>query len=100
MWRYLILALEGGIYSDTDTHLLKPPSAWGRDAKLWRNGKGWLENEQRVRIKAGQDWQEVLGPPSIVVGIEADVGGREDWFDWWPRPVSLRACGHGNTVRD
>lgn len=24
----------------------------------------------------------------MVVGIEADVGERDDWNEWWPRPVS------------
>jgi hypothetical protein len=24
----------------------------------------------------------------VVVGIEADVGERDDWNEWWPRPVS------------
>jgi hypothetical protein len=29
-----------------------------------------------------------LDVASVVVGVESDVGGREDWHDWWPRPVS------------
>jgi hypothetical protein len=24
----------------------------------------------------------------VIVGIEADVGERDDWNEWWPRPVS------------
>lgn len=91
MLRYLLLLVEGGIYSDVDTMLLRPPSLWGQGARLWKDGDGWLDNASRVKIMGGQDWEEVLGPPSLVVGIEADVGGREDWFDWWPRPVSKPA---------
>jgi alpha 1,6-mannosyltransferase len=87
MLRYLILLLNGGIYSDTDTTLLKPPSSWGRGAKLFRDGAGWVDEASLERIEAGEDVETVLGEPSVVVGIEADVGGREDWFDWWPRPV-------------
>ncbi len=30
-----------------------------------------------------------LPPPSVIVGIEADVGDRADWHDWWPRPLQI-----------
>jgi len=82
-----MLLVEGGIYSDTDTQLLQPPSKWGQGATLWANGKG-LSKQERARIAAGEDWEDVLGPPYNVVGVEADVGKREDWHDWWARPVS------------
>ena len=85
--RYLMLLVEGGIYSDTDTRLLQPPSKWGQGATLWADGKG-LSKQEKARIAAGEDWEEVLGLPSIVVGVEADVGKREDWHNWWARPVS------------
>jgi hypothetical protein len=84
--RYLLLLVEGGIYSDTDTRLRKPPSRWGQGATLWSEGKG-LKKEEKARIAAGEKWEEVLGPPSVVIGIEADVGERDDWNEWWPRPV-------------
>jgi alpha 1,6-mannosyltransferase len=95
MIRYLLLLVEGGIYSDTDTRLLKSPSSWGQGATLWKDGDGWIGNAERVKIMAGQKWEDVLGPPSVIVGVEADVGEREDWFDWWPRPVSV----HTSVVR-
>lgn len=63
--------------------LAEPP----RGAKLWADGKG-LSKAEKARIAAGEDWEEVLGSPSIIVGVEADVGEREDWHDWWARPVS------------
>jgi hypothetical protein len=85
--RYLMLLVEGGIYSDTDTRLLQPPSKWGQGATLWAARKG-LSKQEKARIAAGEEWEEVLGPPSIIVGVEADVGKREDWHDWWARPVS------------
>ena len=88
MLRYLLLVLEGGIYTDTDTVLLKSPSHWGQDAKLWRDGAGWLDGSSLERIQAGDSPNDVLGPPSVIVGVEADVGEREDWHDWWARPVS------------
>lgn len=84
-----MLYLKGGIYSDTDTTLLKDPARWGQGAKLWRDGAGWLDSASLDRLEAGEEASQVLPPPSIVVGIEADVGDREDWYDWWPRPVSL-----------
>lgn len=98
--RYLLLAMHGGIYTDTDTILLKPPSRWTQGAHLWKDGEGWLSPADMARIAAVSDAgesergaveREVLGPVGAVVGIEADVGDREDWADWWPRPVSLRS---------
>jgi hypothetical protein len=95
--RYLMLLVKGGVYSDTDTRLLQPPSKWGQGATLWANGKG-LSEQDKARIAAGEEWEEVLGPPSIVVGLEADAGTRRDWHKWVARPVScswndsLAAC--------
>lgn len=86
--RYLLLLLRGGIYSDTDTVLLKSPSHWGQNARLWNDGEGWLAEDQKKRLEEGAQINEVLGRPSVIVGLEADVGDREDWYDWWPRPVS------------
>ncbi|QRW14891.1 glycosyltransferase family 32 protein [Ceratobasidium sp. AG-Ba] len=51
--RYLLVMVDGGIYSDFDTIRLKPISRWGQDAEF--NGP------------------ELSNPPSLVVGIEADA---------------------------
>jgi alpha 1,6-mannosyltransferase len=53
-----------------------------------------LKKADRDRIEAGEAWQDVLGEASVVIGIEADVGGREDWHEWWPRPVSILLLYH------
>ncbi|OWT37939.1 alpha 1,6-mannosyltransferase [Cryptococcus neoformans Bt1] len=87
--RYLLLLLRGGIYSDTDTVLLKSPSHWGQNARLWNDGEGWLAEDQKKRLEEGAQINEVLGRPSVIVGLEADVGDREDWYDWWPRPIQM-----------
>ncbi|WVR08436.1 hypothetical protein IAU60_005491 [Kwoniella sp. DSM 27419] len=87
--RYLLVLLEGGIYTDTDTRLQRAPSEWGKSAKLFRDGADWLTDLDRWRMDNGEEPEEVLGPPSVVVGIEADVGERQDWFDWWPRPMQI-----------
>ncbi|TYJ52494.1 hypothetical protein B9479_006888 [Cryptococcus floricola] len=93
MLRYLLLLLRGGIYSDTDTTLLKPPSKWGAPPTtpptLFNNGDGWLTPAQKARLERGEEQEEVLGRASVVVGVEADVGEREDWYDWWPRPIQI-----------
>lgn len=91
MLRYLLLLLEGGIYTDTDTKRLKPISEWTNGARLWKDGRGWLygnRDELNLTDELTGVGEDYLGPPSVVVGIEADVGDREDWHDWWPRPVS------------
>ncbi len=54
MLRYLLILFEGGVYSDTDTRLLKPISDWG---------KGWSDYEGTTSN----------GLPGVIVGIEADV---------------------------
>ncbi|OCF33591.1 hypothetical protein I316_04664 [Kwoniella heveanensis BCC8398] len=89
--RYLLVLIEGGIYTDTDTQLLKSPSVWGwgTDPKLYKDGIGWLTDEEKKRIDEGEKADDVLGKASVVVGIEADVGDREDWNDWWPRPIQI-----------
>ncbi|WVF68134.1 hypothetical protein IAT40_002897 [Kwoniella sp. CBS 6097] len=87
--RYLLLLIEGGIYTDTDTQLLKSPSVWGTEPKLYKDGIGWLTDEQKKRIEDGHKVDDVLGKASVVVGVEADVGEREDWNDWWPRPIQI-----------
>ncbi|KAK4688270.1 hypothetical protein P7C73_g1849, partial [Tremellales sp. Uapishka_1] len=88
--RYLLLLLQGGIYSDTDTVLLKAPSKWGGEyPRLYKGGEGWLSDKEKERIQAGEAMDAVIGRPSVIVGIEADVGTREDWFDWWPRPMQI-----------
>ncbi|ORX41208.1 hypothetical protein BD324DRAFT_613641 [Kockovaella imperatae] len=87
--RYLLLLFEGGIYSDTDTSLLKEPSRWGSGATVWKYGEGWLDEKTKRRLAGGEDVNDVLGPPSVVVGIEADVGTRADWAKWWPRPIQI-----------
>ncbi|CCO26230.1 alpha 1,6-mannosyltransferase [Rhizoctonia solani AG-1 IB] len=69
MLRYLLVAVEGGIYSDMDTVRLKALDRWGHGAKT-----------QGMRSK---------GLPSVFVGIEADVGTRSDWHKWWPRPLQI-----------
>jgi len=69
-WRYAILASEGGIYSDLDTVCLKPISQWHRNP--------WIQNQA--------DPQAL---PSLIVGVEQDVGSRRDWHQWWPRPLGL-----------
>ncbi|GAA5910921.1 hypothetical protein JCM6882_001932 [Rhodosporidiobolus microsporus] len=70
-WRYLVLAVEGGVYADTDVECLHPVEKWGEDVS-WEG-------------KRPADYIA----PSLIVGIEADVGSRHDWHDWWPRPLQI-----------
>ncbi|GAA5893422.1 hypothetical protein JCM5296_004871 [Sporobolomyces johnsonii] len=70
-WRYLVLAVEGGVYADTDVECMKPVERWGMDLS-WDG-------------QAPEDYE----PPSLIVGIEADVGNRKDWHQFWPRPLQV-----------
>jgi mannosyltransferase OCH1-like enzyme len=56
LFRYLLLAKYGGIYSDIDTQCLKPISSWSTSTTT----------------------------TSLMVGVEADPN-REDWEQWYAR---------------
>ncbi|GAA5850867.1 hypothetical protein JCM8547_009114 [Rhodosporidiobolus lusitaniae] len=70
-WRYLVLLSEGGVYADTDVQCIRPIERWAEDVS-W-DGKR----------------PDSYYPPSLIVGIEADVGSRHDWHDYWPRPLQF-----------
>jgi alpha 1,6-mannosyltransferase len=70
---HLLCSMEGGVYSDTDTICLKPISQWGQNPTL-------LHGQPKSLLKA---------PPSVIIGVEADVGMRADWHQWWPRPLQI-----------
>ncbi|GAA5864619.1 hypothetical protein JCM3774_006017 [Rhodotorula dairenensis] len=70
-WRYLVLAVDGGVYTDTDVECLKPIEQWGEDPDWWGSRPA--------------DYRE----PALIVGVEADVGNRHDWHEWWPRPLQI-----------
>jgi alpha 1,6-mannosyltransferase len=63
-FRYLILLARGGIYSDIDTQSLKPTTEW------------LPENFDRSTV-------------GLIVGIEADAGGRQDWAKWYSRKIQF-----------
>lgn len=76
-WRYLVIFLEGGYYSDTDTDCLKPVDVWGSaDAVTWDMG-----DEVTKEL--------AYAPPQVVVGIEVDVPDVTGWETFWPRPVQI-----------
>lgn len=62
-FRYLVLLARGGVYSDSDTEILKPTPNWL---------PSWLA-------------PNAVG---LVVGIEADPD-RPDWNDWYARRVQM-----------
>jgi len=53
-----------------DTTCLKPIDVWGGDADVMGDMRGG-------------------DSPSAILGIEADVGDRADWHDWWSRPIQI-----------
>lgn len=65
------------MYSDTDTVCLEPIENWGANATLWRDGNGWLNPS--FDGESVEQMKDRLGQPSVIIGIEADVGDREDW---------------------
>ncbi|EGG12653.1 family 32 glycosyltransferase, partial [Melampsora larici-populina 98AG31] len=91
LWRYLKLLIVGGVYSDMDTRCLKPIETWMEchlsDHQEIENN--FTKNETTVE-KSLLDWTyKGTEKPSVIVGIEADVGDRADWEEWWPRPIQL-----------
>ncbi|KAG8852235.1 membrane-bound alpha-1,6- mannosyltransferase Initiation-specific [Tulasnella sp. 330] len=85
--RYLLLLVHGGVYSDVDTACLKPISTWASKAVLWKDGKDWLIPPSETTTL--ESMKESLGPPSFVIGVEADIGSRPDWHMWYARPLQL-----------
>lgn len=94
--RCLLVAFEGGIYSDTDTYLHKPPSEWSQDADLWQEGKGWMEEGDIAQWKLLDgilsdtryaEIEKFIGKPSIIVGIEAEVSEEQEWDDGWKHDI-------------
>ncbi|KAG8991542.1 membrane-bound alpha-1,6- mannosyltransferase Initiation-specific [Tulasnella sp. JGI-2019a] len=87
--RYLLVFFHGGVYSDTDTICLRPIEEWGASADLWsdRDGNSWLPSIREG--ESPEDRKAALGPPSVIIGVEVDVGDREDWYRWWPRPLQI-----------
>ncbi|GAA97055.1 glycosyltransferase family 32 protein [Mixia osmundae IAM 14324] len=68
IFRYMVIAKEGGIYTDTDTVCLKPVDDW--------YGPG--DNDTRADE-----------PPSMILGIEIDVMNRTNWPEWVNRPIQF-----------
>lgn len=61
MFRYAVLLIRGGVYSDLDTRCLRSVDSWTQDYP----GVG------------------------LIVGIEADPGDRPDWALWYARHLQL-----------
>ena len=53
---------------------MKPIDGWHRFP--WQRSLTVFQNEPRAR-------------PSLIVGVEVDVGDRGDWKKWWPRPLGI-----------
>ncbi|KAH9807424.1 hypothetical protein DFH28DRAFT_915599 [Melampsora americana] len=83
LWRYLKLLIIGGVYSDMDTKMFKTYRDLDEiEIKLKKDEN---QSDPSLSISAFNHHEE----PSVIVGIEADVGDREDWEQWWPRPIQL-----------
>lgn len=63
---------SGQVYSDMDTECRKPISRWGANATT-------------LGPVASSADAETPGPPSIIVGIEADLRVNKEWW----QPVRL-----------
>jgi alpha 1,6-mannosyltransferase len=73
MFRYLVLLVEGGIYSDTDTRLLKAFEKWGANAIVYTDPTRDGDAEDDDDYSYGEASGKAVGPPSLIVGVEADV---------------------------
>jgi len=72
MFRYMVLQTFGGVYSDIDTVCLKPISSWIPTAST----NSSFTNITTSATKVG-----------LIVGVEADVGDRPDWAQWYTRQL-------------
>ncbi|KAK0543840.1 hypothetical protein OC846_004232 [Tilletia horrida] len=76
VWRYAILAFQGGLYSDLDTTSLQPVREWTSADKV-------------VVWDVGAPPELRDGPPQLIVGLEADTLGVHGWEAYWPRPIQI-----------
>lgn len=63
-WRYLVVLLSGGVYSDVDTVPLAPIDTWGsHNATLWD-----------IARSDGEHWRPSIAvEPSVIVAVDVDV---------------------------
>lgn len=87
-FRYLILYARGGIYSDMDTHPLKPFNKWvsSSESTLYKQlYSGTLLPYKNVN----RDLTTLPShEPGLIIGIEADPD-REDWAQWYARRMQF-----------
>jgi len=96
-WRYIIVALLGGVYSDIDTTLLKPINQWGANADIWIPSQGSPVHplvQKNLEAMDAADKQstspsDFLTPPSFVLGLEADVAHVDDWSKYFARKLQI-----------
>lgn len=85
-WRYLVLAVEGGVYADTDVQCLQAVERWGDDVS-WKGERCVPGPRLLSTVHAANALHSFLlrpeeyAAPSLVVGVEADVGNRHDWHN-------------------
>ncbi|KAJ9111370.1 hypothetical protein QFC19_001138 [Naganishia cerealis] len=82
-FRYLVVLMQGGVYSDVDTKPLKPINSWGNDGLHLHDisstdGPAW--------------WTKIAAQPSVVIGIDVDVhefvGWEKDYIKEIPEQVA------------
>ncbi|KAL9934743.1 hypothetical protein V8E36_006518 [Tilletia maclaganii] len=91
VWRYAVLAFEGGLYSDLDTTCLKPFRQWtAPSSNLSTTGNADEKSLLHVdEWDVGAPLHLRTAPPQLVVGIEADALGVRGWSTFWPRPIQI-----------
>ncbi|KAK0554811.1 hypothetical protein OC844_006123 [Tilletia horrida] len=86
VWRYAVLGFEGGVYGDLDTTNLAALRTWTVEDE--EGLRGALPPKIQVWDVGAPDHLR-LGPPQLIVGIEADALGVYGWENFWPRPVQI-----------
>lgn len=82
-FRYLVVLLEGGVYSDVDTYPLRPIDEWGKTKpEIYdiSSTDGPVEKWKSV-VEASE--------PSVVIAVDVDVHAKMDWGKSWPRPLGI-----------
>ncbi|WVW84759.1 hypothetical protein I302_106794 [Kwoniella bestiolae CBS 10118] len=82
LFRYLVLLLNGGIYTDTDTACVLPVSQWGKNADHHRSTNPLLEAlPQLLSLSSSHpDIPDTDDSPSLIIALENDSpSSGSDW---------------------
>ncbi|WWC70845.1 uncharacterized protein I206_104797 [Kwoniella pini CBS 10737] len=88
LFRYLVLLLDGGVYTDTDTACIRPISQWGSNALNFHFNNPLIEalpqllslSKDNENSKYPNELENIEDSPSLIIALENDSpASGSDW---------------------